>query len=264
MNVGSRWGVKLQNPSGVTPIDPVTVPDVARVMLYQHNAPYGPQKSLIISGDPAANGDSVWMCADEQLVANPLLIGLRDQASNGGEQPTMQSFGLQYSTDGAQDLTIGNTPVQTGLNDWTGYFWGYYDSGALCVALGNNSTSAAVFVDDTGVFNVFDDAAADLGGISGVSTGFVLCRINYNSTTGAYSLAATGAGSTSTTTSTGKVHSFNYVGQAPGLDPSVINGSVANRYGGSIIVARSILLGSAEDLGIIATINTYPGGPYTL
>lgn len=224
----------------------LNVPNLLRCMDYRANAPYGPQNSLVIVGDPAANGELVYMVADQQLVANPLLTGLRDQASNGGEQPVMQSNGLQWLLP-FQDLTIGNTPVQTGLTTWTGYFWGTLEDEATWIAAGHVSDLGLVGVDGNAV-QLSDDSGNLIAGDATVTPGQILVRVSYNATTGAYRIQATGTATNTGNIGAGLTFSLNLVGRSIGW--GFDNSSINNRHLGQIIVARIIVPDSAEDMNI--------------
>lgn len=227
----------------------LNVPDLLRCMDYRANPPYGPQNSLVIVGDPAANGELVFMVADQQLVADPLLTGLRDQASNGLEQPTMQSDGLQWLLT-FQDLTIGNTPVQTGLSTWTAYIWGTRVAGTFWTPIGHLSAQSAFYIGSGGSLLVANDSGSTIAIAEGAANGPVLCRFSYNSVTGAYNIAVTGVANAAGTSDTGQVCSFNLVGRAQGYGPDAVTGSIDARHLGGIIVAREIPINSAEDMNI--------------
>lgn len=257
MIIGSPdHGIQIPGVAGVAPIDPLTVADRLRVMYYNEDAPYGPQKSLVLSGDPASPGDDVWMVADQILIA--LLPGPsepRDQANNGGQQPTMTLHGLQFDTGGVQTLDIANTPVQSGLSVFTAYLFGSYVAGSTWVALGNNAGVAALGFQGDGLLAV-TDGVQFLDAVSDVAAGKVLLRLDSDGTTVNIAYTGNSTGYPVTLNTPGDTFTFNQVGQSLLAG----NSDTGNLHLGHVIVGRKIVKDSPEDLGIRAFISTtYPG-----
>lgn len=266
ISLGSRWGIKLQNPSsGVAPIDPITVPDVIRVMYYSTPRPQNTLGVFPYTANPCSPGDGVAVCPDQfaTTISSPLTYD-RVFNSSASDGPTFRSDGLQFDTAGLKTLTLYNTTIQGGLSEFTMYLWGTLINGATWIALGDSagfgiaSVQASSFgvTDDSGFFNI--NTSSDVTG------GKILCRVSLNAA-GIYSTQATGCTSSTDGSIPPSTFSFDAIGHAPG--ESITNDNLGNRHMGQIIIGRYIVPGSPEDLGLMAGISagTYTGiGGYSL
>lgn len=264
MIIGSPLhGIFIPGPADVPPIDPLTVAGALRVMYYVVQPPFGPQKSDVLQGDPAASGDEVISVADQLIIpVYPALSEPRDV--NNSIPPTMRGDGLEFSADGTDSLSIANVPLQTGaFTSWTAYIWGKYNAGSTFIPLANNSTGALVGIIG-GIALIDDDGFSQVAqGVDNTSGGKILFRFSYDGVSGNFDLRSTGATPVIGNAGAGVTCSFNYVGQSP--TQSLSNDSTVNRYLGELIYNNVIPVGSADDLGIRSAIkagafNTGGGG----
>lgn len=158
-----------------------------------------------------------------------------------------QSGGIQFDALGTQRLGFADQV----LTAWTAYVGGTVDAGSSNYpCLSNSSGSGALLGTNGGVTALYDDSFVGLTGVP--VSGSALIRANVDSG-GNASLISTGA---SETTSVGfGTFTFNAIAQALFGN----NDSAANRYLFFWLIARSITLGSAEDLQIRAWITANPG-----
>lgn len=264
--MGSRWGIKLQNPSsGVAPIDPTTVPNVLRVMYYSTPRPQNTLGVFPYTANPCSPGDGVAVCPDQfaTTISSPLTYD-RVFNSSASDGPTFQSDGLQFDTAGLKTLTLYNTAIQGGLSEFTMYLWGTLIDSAVWVALGDSSGLAVALVSDSN-FGIADDSGNNVFFTSSdITAGKILCRGSINAA-GIYSIQATGCPSASAGSVPPSTFSFDAIGHAPG--EGILNNNLGNRHMGQIIIGRYIVPGSPEDLGLMAGISagTYTGiGGYAL
>lgn len=253
MNIGSpERGIHFQQASSVvTPIDPLTVAGVIRVMYYR--SPY-PKTLDSYLGTTATPGDSVLYVADRQAVAggDPF-----DNQSVPLNAPTMRADGLEFSTDINDKLSMTNIPINAGLTSFTMYLWGtQIDNNDSWIPIGNTNDQTFVLVGGN-TLNVSDDSGNIFSGSSDVPGGKILVRLDYDTNT--LNAQYTGNPTGFSVSNSGLTFTFNCAGQAPNIGNP--NADTGNRQLGQIIVPKNTL-GSATDLGLRQWIINLDGAAY--
>jgi len=220
--------------SGSTPFDPSQIPNLT-VMLWNK-----------IGNVYTDNPPTVPATAGQAVAASKGQYGTSVNATQGTAllQPTARTDGLEFDALGLKSLATADQA----LTALTIYCGGNIDSGSSnYIAYANSGGTTGLIGVFSGVPTLVDDNQENVLQTASPASGPTLIRANVTSA-GAESLIATGNTEATGSVSPGAPFTFNNIAVSGGA--SAGNDSAANRYLLLMVIARSIVLGSAEDLQI--------------